>query len=210
VIFIGYDPGGQRNRNGIALLDSTGVRPTFTAACVCSVDEAIDWVGENLNGRTPKAAGIDTLLYWETGKTGLRAADRWLRERYPVVANSVISSNSLYGSMGVQGMAFAILLRKRWRTLKLVETHPKVLHYALLKPVKQLRWKADSEAMRIWLADQIGVMGASALENDDQWDALISAWAAWQGVSGAWPHNLRSDSRKAIEPAGWVAYFWPE
>jgi hypothetical protein len=211
MIFIGYDPGGQDRRNGIALLDNDGVRPTFIAASVSSAGEAIDWVKMNLDKRKPTAAGIDTLLYWDTGKTGVRAADRWLRKEYPNVAKSVLSANSLYGSMVVQGMAFAIRLRQIWDDLPLVETHPKVLHHALLgKPAKVQRWKMDSDTMRIWLADQIGVADASTVKTDDEWDALMSAWAAWQSTIGAWSHDLRLASTDAIEPAGPVAYLWPE
>ena len=52
-------------------------------------------------GATPAAAGIDTLLYWETGKSGWRSADRLLRQAYPAVEKSVISPNALYGAMAI-------------------------------------------------------------------------------------------------------------
>jgi hypothetical protein len=58
----------------------------------------------------PDAAGIDTLMFWETGASGWRAADGWLRQKYPRAIKSVVSPNSLYGAMAIQGMAMAIKL----------------------------------------------------------------------------------------------------
>ena len=115
----------------VALLTvENGKRHCVTYSAV-SVGDALKWAIKKLDNQKPDAAGLDTFLYWETGNSGWREADRWLRDKYSAVRNSVLSSNSAAGAMSVQGMALAILLRKRWPQIALIETHPKVLYYAL-------------------------------------------------------------------------------
>jgi len=47
------------------------------------------------------AAGIDTLTVLSMGNSGWRAADRWLREQYPHVQNSVVNPNYLHYASAV-------------------------------------------------------------------------------------------------------------
>src|SRR5271166_7163486 len=105
MIYLGYDPGGANNSNGVAILDVSGTEPVYEVNSVKSVDEAIDWFSYRSDGRVPVSAGIDAFLYWDTGRCGWRDADLRLRDSYPSVGNSVLSQNSAYGSMAVQGMA---------------------------------------------------------------------------------------------------------
>ena len=49
---------------------------------------------------------------------------------------------------------------------------------------------------------------------DDEWDAGISAYAAWRGMSGHWKRDLHglslSDGERLVSPAGQTHYHWPE
>ena len=108
---LGYDPGGQ-GAKGVACFN---VDVKVATATVDSVDEGIQWFYDVLGSKTPEAIGIDTYLNWETGRTGSRGPDRWLREKYPEpdVKQSVLFSNSVAGSMSIQGVAMAIRLREK-------------------------------------------------------------------------------------------------
>ncbi|MGH9721657.1 MAG: hypothetical protein ACRD8O_15725, partial [Bryobacteraceae bacterium] len=101
------------------------VAVNLCVGCLDNVDDAICWFKKQLDGRLPIAAGIDTLLCWQTDRT-FRSCDSYLRDVYPAVKLSVIAPNSLAGSMVVQGMALAIRLRQEWPKIQLNETHPKV------------------------------------------------------------------------------------
>ena len=200
-VFLGYDPGGA---GGVAVLDLREDRSRLATASVRSVDEAFGFFRKALAGAVPTAAGMDTLLYWETGRGGWRQSDLWLRKRYPDVAKSVVCSNSMYGAMAVQGMAFAMRLRETWPDLFLCETHPKVLYRALAG--RRHSWGPDMDR---WLLHEAGCPDAAPPSNEHEWDALVSAWAASKWVSGIWTADLRAMSATAVEPAGRVAYPWP-
>ncbi len=210
MIYLGYDPGGADGKNGIAILTMNGDAPIYHVASKCSVNDAIAWLNDRIGEEAPVAAGIDAFLYWETDICGWREADLWLRRSYPDVENSVLSSNSTFGSMAIQGMAFAMRLRQKWPEIALIESHPKVLYYAL----KGERYSWSSE-MVSWLQEKIGCKGGDEFKNDHEWDALISAWAAMMGQRGNWDFNLRTLLDKndkvpdVLEPAGSVNYWWP-
>jgi hypothetical protein len=93
----GYDPGGN-DRHGVAALvvdDDRPVRLSF--ATVRNAEAALRWfTAEGI----PLATGIDTLTVLSTGDSGWRPADRWLRQRYQQVQNSVVSPNAAYNSDG--------------------------------------------------------------------------------------------------------------
>jgi len=199
--FLGFDPGGQF---GAALFIVENGQCECLTECTASVDDALAWATSHLRGQIPKAAGLDAYLYWETTKSGWRQADRWLRNKYPTVKDSVLSSNSAAGAMSVQGMALAMLLRKRWPEIELVETHPKVLYYALTR--RKYKWPSQ---MTEWLVEQLSCSPIQ-FTNDHCWDAAASAWAAFKGHTGSWKHDLRAKSPSALEPAGPCAFWWPE
>jgi hypothetical protein len=202
--YLGYDPGG-RNANGVSILCAGPSTLSFDTRIVDSVDQALKWFQTELGGAAPAAIGVDTYLFWETGPQGWRAADLWLRERYPLVGNSVCSSNSAFGSMAVQGMSLAIKARTLWPQVKLVEAHPKVLYFARTR--LKYAWPGD---MTAWLHQEVGFDGGGEIRTEHEWDALISAWAAYQGTEGRWPRDLRELSPQAVEPAMEVSYWWPE
>jgi hypothetical protein len=205
MIYLGYDPGGD-GKGGVAILNAVGAKPAYETDLTDSVDEAIRWLTGRANG-APAAAGIDAMLFWETGPSGWRAADKSLKARYSAVEKSIVSSNSAFGAMAVQGMALAMLLRKQWPNIILTETHPKVLYYACTN--KKYQWSETSEEMQSWLLTEMGCKLGAPIDSDDKWDALISAWAAKMGHTRAWTTDLRCLSDKPLEPAGTVAYCWP-
>lgn len=202
-LFLGYDPGGDA-ANGVSVFAIQGGARACATSLVESVDAALHWFEERLGGREPTALGIETYLFWETGTGGWRAADHWLREQYPTVRSSVFCSNSAAGSMAIQGMALAIAAKRRWPNVRLAEAHPKVLYFCLTS--KKYEWPTD---MRDWLAHETSVSPEQPVGTEHEWDALLSAWAAYQGSQGLWQRDLRSLSRSAIEPAGPVSYWWP-
>ena len=122
-IVIGYDPGGN-GKHGVAratLRDGDILSVTTTT---CNVVE--DVVASIVNNETPLGLGVDTLTCWATGHNGWRPADRWLRQRYDCVQNSVVAPNSLYGAMSLSGMALLVTVRQAFPDLFVTETHPKV------------------------------------------------------------------------------------
>jgi hypothetical protein len=202
--YLGFDPGGEHS-TGVALLTVGDGQTRCKADCVASVDDALKWSSDRLLDDAPNAVGIDTFLFWETGRCGWRPADRWLQDRYADVRKSVFSSNFASGSMAVQGMALAILVRRRWSQVELIETHPKVLYRALAG--QKYNWPSN---MREWLIAQTELEQETIISNDHCSDAILSAWAAYKGHSRCWKRDLRALSHAPVEPAARCAYWWPE
>ena len=106
------------------------------------------------------------------------------------------------------------------------ETHPKVLFYCMSNEPydypstvesKHPGYEGRRKAMNDWLARAMGLpplsRGEKLTEDSHQWDALISAWAAFLGRSGAWETDLVDKETNADEldfPAGGVEYRWPD
>ena len=109
MLFLGYDPGGKA-ANGAAILTVSNDVRSLQTATLDSVDDTLEWFDACLGGGVPVAIGIDSFLSWETGPSGWRGPDKWLREMYPSAQKSVMASNSTFGSMAVQGMAMALRL----------------------------------------------------------------------------------------------------
>lgn len=175
--------------------------------------------------------GIDTLTYWSSGRSGLRKADEMLRHVFdPLLretgakkhfSSSVVAPNSLYGSMSVNGMFVLRQLRKSSEhpepssDLWVTETHPKVLYFALSG--EKYDYGRHRVEMDGWLAKAMnmpldGLEESVLTEDDHQWDALISAWAAHEGFTGNWEANLVAckDGENLDFPAGPVDYRWPD
>jgi hypothetical protein len=201
-VYLGFDPGGDRGF-GVALLRGTYAR----AATVSAVSEAIDWALKQCGTDQPIAAGIDTLLHWSDGPGGWRPADQKLRVAYPGVRSSILSSNGLYGSMGIGGMALALRLREQWPMIRLNETHPKVLGFALRH---SRHTDLDPRAAIAWLS-QYAVLDLTSIVTGHELDAILSAWATREGLSHGWCDLVpESNYQRLLFPAGKVTYFWPE
>ena len=202
MLILGYDPGGVGN-NGLAILDLRQEQPvaqTFTSDCV---DDAFDWFAGHVDG-VPDAVGIDTFLSWATGPSGWRPMDTILRDNHPAILHSVLSSNSAYGAMAIQGVSLAMRLQQHWPEIALNEAHPKVLYFALTN-----QQYAFDQPMVTWLLNQFIPALDVEIANDHEWDALISAWATWMGLTGQWNVNLMDGVPDLLLPAGPATYFWP-
>ena len=158
------------------------------------------------------ALGVDTLTCWSTGPSGWRPADRWLRDqpRYSAVKNSITSPNSLFGAMGLNGMATLVAVRLRHPDTLITETHPKVLYYHLSR--QKYDYEHCKTAMDATLAEKLGVTVAPATEHE--WDAALSAFAVLEGLGQRWTHDLHriatADGERLISPCGTTHYFWPD
>lgn len=204
---VGYDPGGN-GKHGLAVLHVESEIPkTLESHTIDDAESAILKVEEtsNLIG-----FGIDTMTRWSTGESGLRPADRRLRNRYEEASNSVVSPNGMYGSMGINGMSVLIAARKAQRNLLVTETHPKVLYYAMFG--EQYDYENDSARMDTQLQDELNTEVET--ENDHEWDAAVSTLAVLRGRQGRWKNDLHeiesSDGERLIDPCGETHYFWPE
>lgn len=210
---IGYDPGGKR-AHGVAKLevqDGTAVR--LSTKVLNTAEEVLSF----LESATPIAAiGVDTLTCWSTGPSGWRPADRWLREQYPDVQNSVVSPNSLFGSMGLNGMAVLIEARRRSPAVHITETHPKVLYWHFARAPYD--YPGSRGAMDELLEQRLNVAVSTGTEHE--WDAAISALAALESYTGRWTRDLHTiesnksretnERERLIQPCGKTLYSWPE
>lgn len=204
---MGYDPGGNKN-NGVAfftyensILKKSKIDTIVTAEYVIKHARCFP----NL-----LAIGIDTLTCWSTGESGWRPADRCLKKRHPEVTKSILAPNSLYGAMAINGMAVLIKLRKYYPSLCITETHPKVLYHALTG--QKYDYERNRQKMDKLLTDKLETTRIP--ENEHEWDATISVYAALQGMRGNWTIDLHtlppSENEQLIKPCGETHYWWPK
>ena len=204
---VGYDPGGN-DKHGLALLSLRNGQPTDLRTRTCANAEAVIRALEACDDVV--GLGLDTMTCWSTGKSGYRPADRWIREQYPDILNSVVSPNGMYGSMGINGMSVALWAADHYDELYITETHPKALYYAVSD--EKYDYESSSDTMHAMLASHLEVEVAS-ITNDHEWDAALSTLAVLRGLDGAWSRDLHaldaSDDETLIEPAGLTRYVWP-
>lgn len=202
----GYDPGGNGS-NGFAILRICDGKPACISVMTLSNAEAV--INE-VRKNSILGLGVDTLSCWCTGDSGWRPADIWLRKRYPAVRNSIMSPNTLSGSMGINGMSVLIEIASSYSNVTLSETHPKVLYYALTK--QKYDYHESHDEMDSFLSNVLGGLKIRT-SNDNEWDAAISAYALLMGMSGAWKndlHELQSkDNCRIVNPCGKTLYYWP-
>jgi predicted nuclease with RNAse H fold len=195
-VWIGADPGGA-GHFGVCLL--YGDRRVAVANADCA-DEAVAFVRKHLQ-REPCGAGVDSPLWWSSGRSGDRYVDQWLRNRYRLSGGQVQAANSLRGAALVQGVMFVARMRETYPSLRVTESHPK----ALLKACYDNSWNT--------FAAHHGVQWEVTTE--DARDAIIAAVAAREGFSGHWQNDL-AEIRDAGEQdpkkywLGPVSYFWPD
>ncbi len=206
--FLGYDPGGD-DAHGAATLEVSAQGAVLAASTqlVNTGDDARAYFATLLAQGETVGLGVDTLTEWSLGSAGWRPADTWLRQTYPAVRNSVVSPNSIFGSMCLNGMGVVHALRTAHPNLVVSETHPKVLYFALTQTGYD--WASSAAQMHKWLLAQLGTTCPVGTEHE--FDALLSAWACMQGVLGRWTRDLHAapTTSTTIKPAGQTKYFWP-
>lgn len=210
--FLGFDPGGvtlkKRRKDqsppgpppyfGVAAL-VLGPPTRCVAARVNSVAAAVRWAAEHCPV-TPAGAGIDTLLTWEDGENGWRGQDIWLRNNYREFRERVASPNSLLGAMSIQGPVLAMRLRERWPGLPITETHPKMLESVLGSDAP------DSLRSAIEFVSR----NKDESRNEDEKDAVISAWVAAKASLTSRTRDLNAEGRNLIRPVPSTTYLWPD
>jgi hypothetical protein len=217
---IGYDPGGNR-AHGLAMMEvqEEGGRWNPVGIDIYELDtlgEVLAVLDRASPGARIVAAGVDTLTEWNSGPSGWRPGDEWLKRTYPEVLKQVVSPNSVAGSMAVNGAAFLKHLQPRFQAdcTMITEAHPKVCVYALTG--RRYRWAEDRVRLRTWLLDELGV-GASADiqfgKRDHCFDAAMGALAALRGLNGDWPLDLHdlpdTDYSGRVRFCGKTHYWWP-
>lgn len=140
-VIVGYDPGGN-DAHGVAKLRVESGKAVALATQTLETGEQVIALLEQLPDLM--GLGLDSLSCWSTGGGGWRPADRWLRQRYKDLQNSVMTPNGLAGSMGPSGMAVLIAARK-------------------------YDYQANRADMDATLTRLLSVPVAPA--NDDEWDA---------------------------------------
>lgn len=213
----GYDPGGVKAANGVAVLileqGKLACAPiTRSFGTVAEVTEFLDSRAE-----PPLAVGIDTLTVWNNGHAGWRPADLFLRETCPKVRNSVKSSNELRGAMCLNGAIVLRHLRQKWPELHVTEAHPGVLFYRLFKH------PCGRRTPERW-TQLLAHLGVNRPEDQPrpahEFDAILGAYAAWQGLAGNWKIDLHASNDESVKQFrqqcgedipfdGPTHYWWP-
>lgn len=196
--WIGADPGGENNF-GVAILKTHG---SAHVCCVDYVDMAIEVIREHVPV-LPAGVGVDSPLWWSSGRAGLRAADQYIRDEYGIPSKNVQATNSMWGSVLVQGMMFVARIRELFPQVNVTETHPK----AVLKALHQDDWKRFFDELPVDLT--LGMLP------EHKRDAVISAIAAREGFENRWPIDLANNRSPSEQDPfhHWLApihYFWPK
>ncbi|MCD4828887.1 MAG: hypothetical protein K8R90_05600 [Candidatus Cloacimonetes bacterium] len=209
---VGYDPGGN-NKHGIAIMEvESGRIVSVTPKTLFSAEKVINEIKSISN---VIGLGVDTLTCWSTGKSGWRPADKWLREKYKVVEKSVSSPNFLMGAMSLNGMSVLLEVSRSFPNCIISETHPKVLYYALMTKekdkVEKYNYQKNKKEMDKMLSKLLGLVITT--KSDHEWDAAISAYAVWMGMTGSWKRDLHKleveNTERIVKPCGDTSYFWP-
>ena len=208
MVYLGFDPAGKGKFGAVALREADEIRQVVAAQTVESVADALDFACAQ---EQPVAAAIDGPLTWSSGTSGWRQVDLRLRRRYPQHRNKVISTNSLFGSVAVQAPALGMLLGKRFPSMVISETHPKLTCVALgLSTSRDSSIRATRIIQRLHLsADRVPVNWT-----DDIIDALVAAHTAWAAYNKpiGWTDLLSQvDEPSHIYPLGKErsVYFFP-
>lgn len=205
-LIAGYDPGGNGCHGVACLTVETGIPAAVEFETVRNANSAIAW----FRNRAPLIAiGIDTLTMLSTGDSGWRPADRWLRDRYPDVRNSVVNPNYLQGAMALSGLVVSHELRQAFTDIAVIETHPKVLYFELCR--RRYNYSDDQQLMNRELETRFSL--PTNTKTDHEWDAAISAFAAFQSLTKNWTHDLHAlpvASGESLVPiAGDTHFYWP-
>lgn len=192
-VWVGADPGGKK-AFGLAMLTASGEAKTFCVSCADeAINEIISWPVQLLG------VGVDAPLWWSSGLSSGRVADKWIRDTYKMHPGTVQAPNSLRGAALVQGVMFVSRLREKFPEVPVTEAHP----------------KAVARALGGWDDLAITKLGLVKGNNEHERDAMLAAIAAREGFEGRWTKDL-SLIRGASEQdpkSYWlspVSYFWPE
>jgi hypothetical protein len=216
---IGYDPGGD-GAHGLAALQveesaDRWVPVTTHTGRAPSLAAAVDWVQHVCGNGRLVSIGVDTLTEWSSDSGGWRAADKWLRAKYPAIARSIVAPNAIYGSMIMSGAGFLLLMSPRIRAERamVTEAHPKAAYFALTG--RRPLWSQAAGEMVEWLGAELGIPSPPEISTgaDHEFDASVAALAALRGLNADWPLDLHAlpaaDPHAAVRYFGRTHYWWP-
>ncbi|MDP2602365.1 MAG: DUF429 domain-containing protein [Deltaproteobacteria bacterium] len=197
-VWIGADPGGKKNF-GLAILKADGSARTWGVDCA---DEAVNVIVANVKS-FPAGVGVDAPLWWSSGQSSDREADKWLRKKYRLIHGEVQASNSLKGAALVQGIMFVQRMRERFPAVGVTESHPK----AVLAALKMRTGRQFFQQFSVEVKNQDN--------REHERDAVISAVASREGFEGRWLKDLSTNCHSSEQDPSrfWLApiqYFWPE
>lgn len=111
--------------------------------------------------------------------------------------------------MALSGIIVLKALRDSSPSIAAIETHPRVLYWALSG--RKLQYENNSAHLDRDLGKWLGAEVKT--RNAHEWDAGISVLAALKGLRGEWDHDLFSeiglDCYPVSFPAGKASYWWP-
>lgn len=189
IVWVGADPGGA-NAFGLALMFDSGEVETH---CVSCADEAVELISLR-----PSGAGVDAPLWWSSGRSAERKADRWIRRVHKISSGTVQTANSLRGAALVQGAMFVVRLREKFPGVPVTEAHP----------------KAVAIALGGWDGEVVSRLCPSKAPGEHERDAIFAAVAAREGFEGRWTRDLSlerdlSEQNPATHWLGPIKYYWP-
>jgi hypothetical protein len=176
------------------------------------VNESLRWFEATAASSRILALGVDTMLTWAGAKAGLRAVDKSLQKRFPASEKSVLGLNSLYGAMCAGGPLLALRMRAEYPTLPIFETHPKILYCELSGC--RYDWKGGPDRMLAEVAARLGISSERCeVDGEDEFDAALSALAAFFALRGEWKFDLYELPHAGDDELYWVVpgakYPWP-
>jgi hypothetical protein len=191
--FVGFDPVARDNHSWAVIEVNGDDVIRITSGVAGSPSSALYEVIEHLS-HPPKAVGVNAPLYW--GADGDRKVDLSIRRRVIAMGGQpevVPSVNSQLGAVLVRGVIVAQLATRTWALSKATEVNPKAL--LLLYPQ----------------ANQFLYQQFSDPSNVRDRDAVVSAFAAWQGAIRQldWRDLARMDRQAFMPVSTDVAYWFP-
>lgn len=201
-IVLGFDPGGKGNFGWSVCLTAGGkLLPPLNTGLASDAPEAIREVQDAMKsfaypGLEVLAAGIDAPMFWT--KDGNRKVDDVIRAELKAkgfppnkIGGTVQQVNSLQGACVAQGLLLADQLHGMYR-LQITEAHPTASFYLL----EQLKQDGEIKEMTEGLTDH-------------QFDATISAYAAWAMLKRfpGW-RDIYQDEPAPVQPFGTPVSYW--
>ena len=240
-LFLGYDPGGEGKHGVVSVrIARDGTYSDLDAKCLRDATQVKAWLREH---PTAVALGIDTLLAWSCSGArpcddllrerysdsksitfidakGCVHCENGLGELRRVQAkpewrnsSSVVSQNSLYSAMTLNGALVAMAARKGRPEFPLVESHPKLLLHASegTGAAREHLVNGYAEALcegKPHVARSYG----PRVHEDHMADAFVAAWSASRWHFKQWTTDLYdlAPDEDYYFPAGRAVYPWPE